>query len=346
MPRISLRPNGEQGQSLILCAAALAAICGFVGMAIDVGQIVYTRTDLQKVADAAAFAGAQDLPSEGTATASANAFVASNGSAGTTATIALSQTYSANDTITVTARRHVNYTFLRVIGMTGTDVTATAKARTGYFVGGAGLLPWGFVASNDSNSTLLQNPCFLGNDAQGVPQFRQNESCTIKYGAGSNSGGDFGALSLGGSGASTYRSNIAHGSTQAFKVGDQVDSETGNMQGPTGQGISDRFALPAPSTCPGNARGDVLVANTDGSVSIRPGCEASPRIGLVPVVDKIENPLKSTIRGFAFVYLTGIVGGGGATRVNLEFVKFVTAIPNGIYRGTTGTGASMVMLIQ
>jgi len=31
--------------------------------------------------------------------------------------------------------------------------------------------------------------------------------------------------------------------------------------------------------------------------------------------------------------------------VNVEFVKFVTAIPKGVYQGTTGTGASMVMLI-
>lgn len=337
--------GGNAGQSLVLYAAGMAAFCGLVGMAVDVGQIVYTRTNMQKVADAAAMAGAQDLPSVSGATTAANTFVASNGDSATTATITISQTYSSNDTITVTAKKHVTYTFLKVIGMSGTDVTATAKARAGSYSGGSGLLPWGFVASNNSNSKLLQNSCYLGNDAQGVPQFKQNQQCTVKYGAGTNSGGDFGALTLGGSGASSYRNNIANGSTQTFKVGDLIDSETGNMQGPTNQGIDDRFSKPAPSTCPGNSRNDVLKTNADGSVSIRPGCESSPRIGIIPVVDKIANPQKSTIKGFAFVYLVGTSGGGGATQAKVEFVKFVTEIPGGVYNGING-GATMVKLVD
>ena len=335
----------ERGQALIIFAAGLVALCGLVGMAVDVGQVVYTRTDLQKVADAAALAGAQDLPNASTATASAGGYVSSNGSGGTTATIALTATYSPNDTITVTAMRRVSYTFLKVVGLDGADVSAKATARAGSYSGGAGLLPWGFVASNNSNSTLLQNPCYLGNDANGIPMFKQNQACTLKYGAGSSSGGDFGALALGATGASTYEFNIAHGSTRTFKVGDLVDAETGNMVGPTQQGISDRFALPAPSGCPGNDRNQVLLTNADGSVSIRPGCESSSRIGIIPVVDQINNPAKSTIKGFAFVYLTGIDGHGGSTGVSCEFVKFVTAIPKGVYTGTSA-GATMVTLTQ
>ena len=328
---------------LALFAFGLVAFCGLVGMSIDVGQLVYTRTDLQKIADAAAMAGAQDLPTANTAISSADTYVTKNGGASCQPNCATVN--AAGDTITVTATRHVSYLFLKVIGLSGADPSATAKARAGYYAGGAGLLPWGFIASNNNKSTLLQNPCYLGNDAGGLPQFKQNQQCTVKYGAGSNSGGDFGALSLGGSGASTYRANLANGSTQTFKAGDLVDSETGNMVGPTGQGIGDRFALPAPSTCPGNARDQVLKTNAGGTVSIRPGCEASPRIGLIPVVDQINNPLQSTIKGFAFVYLSGPVGGGGQTQVNVEFVKFVTAIPKGVYTGTSG-GASMVALVQ
>ena len=333
----------EDGQVLALFAFGLVAFCGLVGMSIDVGQLVYTRTDLQKIADAAALAGSQDLPNASTARASADTYVTKNGGASCQPNCATVN--AAGDTITVTATRHVSYTFLKVIGLSGADLSATARARAGYYVGGAGLLPWGFIASNNSYSTLLQNPCYLGNDTAGLPQFKQNQQCTVKYGAGSSSGGDFGALSLGGTGASIYRANIANGSTQTFKRGDLVASETGNMVGPTGQGIGDRFALPAPSTCLGNARGQVLKSNTDGTVSIRPECAASPRIGLIPVVDQINNQQQSTILGFAFVYLSGSVGGGGNTQVNVEFVKFVTAIPRGVYTGTSG-GASMVSLVQ
>ena len=339
-------PGGsERGQALVLFAGGLAVFCGFVGMSIDIGHVWATRTDLQKSADAAAMAGSQDLPTTSTALSVANSYVASNSTGGTTAAVVFSQTYAANDTIQVTTTRHVDYTFLRAVGLTGTDVTATAKVRVGNYVGGAGIVPWGFIASNTNNSTLLQNPCYVGKDAAGLPTFKQNTQCTLKYGAGSNSGGDFGALSLGGSGASTYRNNIANGSTDVFKVGDQVPSETGNMVGPTSQGVGDRFSNPAPAGCPGNARSDVLVTNADLSVSIRSGCEASPRIIIIPVVDKIQNPQKSTILGFAYMYLTAVVGSGGGQQVKGEFVKFVTELPKGVYQGF-GAGARAMKLVE
>lgn len=337
--------GGERGQALVLFAAGLAAFCGFVGMSIDVGHVMATRTDLQKSADAAAMAGSQDLPSTSTALPVANSYVSSNSTGGTTAaSVVFSQTYAANDTIQVTTTRYVNYTFLKAIGMSGMSVNAKAKVRVGDYVGGAGLVPWGFIASNNNNSTLLQNPCYLG-QVNGVPTFKQNQPCTIKQGAGSNAGGDFGALSLGGSGASTYRNNIANGSTGVYKKGDQVPSETGNMVGPTSQGVGDRFSRPAPAGCPGNARSDVLITNGDGSVTIRPGCEASPRVVIIPVVDKIQNPQMSTILGFSYMYLTGVIGNGGSQKVQGEFVKFVTELPKGVYQGFGG-GARAATLVE
>jgi Flp pilus assembly protein TadG len=335
--------SGERGQAVVLFALGLAGLCGFVGLALDVGQLLATKTDLQKTADAAVLAGAQDLPTTTTAQATALAYATTNGVPN--ATVVFSQTYSANDTIEVTATRHVNYTFLKVLGLSGADVSAKAKARAGSYVGGKGIVPWGLVASNNSNSKLLQNTCFLNNDANGIPQFKQNTQCTLKYGAGTNSGGDFGALTIGQSGAAPYRSNIANGSTTVINQGDKLDSETGGMVGPTAQGVDDRMALPAPQGCAGNARDDVLKTNADGSVTIRPGCEDSPRIIVIPVVDKIQNPQKSTVLGFAFMYLTAVTGGGGSQQVKGEFVKFVNQIPNGVYQGLNG-GATAVMLIE
>lgn len=118
----------ERGQVLLLFAAGLAGFMGLAGMSIDVGQLVYTRTDLQKIADAAALAGAQDLPgSTADATASADSFAGKNGSA--TLAISFGTTNVANDTITVKATRHVDFAFLRVIGLRGADPSATAKAK-------------------------------------------------------------------------------------------------------------------------------------------------------------------------------------------------------------------------
>lgn len=134
----SARTNGvirrEHGQALVLLAVGLVGFCGLVGMSIDVGQVVFTKTDVQKAADAAALAGSQDLPnSTVNATNDANTYASDNG--GTVSAI----TFGANNTtITVTATRHVAYTFLKVLGLEGIDVSesATAKATqvtiTGY----------------------------------------------------------------------------------------------------------------------------------------------------------------------------------------------------------------------
>lgn len=338
------RPAREHGQAMVLFAFGLAGFCGLVGMSVDVGQIVYTRTQIQSAADAAALAGAQDLPNSQQAQATAMSYVTTNGGTAGAAVVQVTQTYGANDTVRVTASKNVTYTFLRVVGLTGTTVSATAKVRAANYNGGSGLVPWGLIASNNSNSNLLQNSCYLG-QSSGVPQFRQNVSCTLKYGAGTSSGGDFGSLALDSTGSSVYRDAIARGSTNPYKVGDLVEAQTGNMRGPTTQGIDDRFSRPAPAGCAGNARNQVLVT-TNGVTSIRGGCEASPRIIIIPVVNQINNPAKSTILGFAFMYLTGSNTNGGHSQVTGEFVKFVTELPGGIYSGTSATGATALKFVE
>lgn len=126
----------ERGQALVLFAAGLGAFCGLVGMAIDVGQIVHARTDLQKMADAGAFAGSQELPVPGQAISVAQQYVRANGdSRCTEGCYEVTSTKETNDTLTVRTSRRVNYTFLRVLGMSGTDVTAKAKITSRWATG-------------------------------------------------------------------------------------------------------------------------------------------------------------------------------------------------------------------
>lgn len=330
----------ETGQMLVLTAVGLVGFIGIVGLSIDVGQVVLTRTDLQKVADAAALAGAQDLPTAGAAATSANTYVGLN-AGNTSAVIQITSTHNTNDTIEVTAKRKIGFTFLRIVGLEGADVSAKAKVRVGTYSGGKGLTPWGLVASN--NKDFLGNSCFNGFDGN-MPTFKQNQRCVLKYGAGTNSGGDFGPLALDGTGASEYRDDIIHGSNAEFVAGQQVEVQTGNMQGPTAQGITDLLSSPQPATCQTDNRDEIL-KTTAGKTSIVDGCEAHPRIIIIPVVDKIANPDKSTILGFAFMFLHGKVGGGGSSTIEAEFVTFVTAIPGGIYNGS-GTGSTMIRMVE
>ena len=166
----------------------------------------------------------------------------------------------------------------------------------------------------------------------------------MKYGAGTNSGGDFAGLALDGPGGDVYHDSIVSGATKLFRIGDHVDPQTGDLQGPTRDGIKDRMARPAPSGCPGNEKDDIFRANPDGSYSIRPQCVSSGRIMIIPIVDQISNPELSTILGFAFMYLKGYSMSGGHMQVIGHFMEFVTELPNSYYAAPAGDATAIKLL--
>ena len=143
----------EHGQVLALAAAGMVVFCALVGMSIDIGRLAFTATDVQKIADAAALAGARDLPNTTTATGSATNYAAQNGSA------VLAIAYAdSNHTIEVKATRYAEFTFLKVIGIGGRNVTraATVHAQnevvTGYTLSyTAPFVIWGGSRQNEVN---------------------------------------------------------------------------------------------------------------------------------------------------------------------------------------------------
>ena len=335
--------HNQSGQMLVLMAAGLAGFLGLVGLSIDVGQIVFTRTDLQKVADAAALAGSQDLPLASAAAANANAYVGMN-AGNTSAVIKITSTYHANDTIEVTAKRHVNYTFLRAIGLSGSDVSAKAKVKVGTYSGGSRLAPWGLVASDVDD--FLANACFDGFDPlTGMPTFKQNQLCYLKYGAGTSSGGDFGILALDGTGSEDYEEAIANGSYTSYETGELVEPQTGANVGKTWSGVNSLLSGTPPPDCNTQERDEILTTNGDGTTTITSGCEDHPRIIIIPVVDKIDDPNMSTILGFAFMFLHDVQGSGGFTKIVAEFVSFTSKVPGGVYNGDISGGGAIVSVL-
>jgi hypothetical protein len=342
----SSEPQAERGQALVLFAFGLVAFCGLVALAIDAGQLLFARTDLQKVSDAAVFAGVQELPNAGSAITFANDYVAMNSGSQTTAQITVSATHSPNDTLTVTSQRQVNYTFLRVFGKTSSTVSATAVGRAARYAGGRGLAPFALIANNDPNSTLNNNPCYTGNDSRGAPIFTQGIECQLK-GRPQGEGSDTGALALDATGVNTFRDSVADGTNNVFLVGQQVPSQTGNFSQPTRQGIEERLSKPAPAGCPGSTRDDVLTTQSDGSVTVNPDCLESPRILIIPVVDRVANPNPSTIIGFAFMFVRRVeVIGGAEVNIYGEFVSYISEVPGGVYQGLDGTGPILARLVD
>lgn len=137
-----------------------------------------TRTDLQKAADAAAFAGAQGLNDANEATLIADEYVTLNRDAGTGRQIEITSTNTTNDTITVTATDSVRYIFLGLLGNDSASVSASATVRvdvvTGYTFGD-NVLPhtvWGGARNTVDPDTA---DCKFGICVGSTQVFRSND---------------------------------------------------------------------------------------------------------------------------------------------------------------------------
>src|SRR5438309_3860605 len=126
------RCRSERGQAFLLMAASLVMGCGMAALVLDVGNWFRDKRRLQGTADAAALAGAQQLPLDPSAAKDlALSYADKNGGDVAGADIVVTSQYQANDTIAVKAQRNDPGIFSRVIGTTSADLTSSAKARVG-----------------------------------------------------------------------------------------------------------------------------------------------------------------------------------------------------------------------
>ena len=56
------RLKNERGQVLVLAALLMTILMGFAALTLDIGMTTVTKSRLQNIADAAALAGAMDIP--------------------------------------------------------------------------------------------------------------------------------------------------------------------------------------------------------------------------------------------------------------------------------------------
>ena len=296
----------------MVIALLMPVFAGMVGLVVDVGQMYETRRELQNGSDAAALAGAAYLPEHPSdAVAAAVDYAHRNGVTITSHDVLISETYVANDTIRVNAGRNLNYSFARVFGMTSGNVTAKAKVVVGTMGGGTGLMPWALFP----------------------PNYQYGDPVTLKYAPGFNEGGNFGPLAIDGTGASVYWDTIVHGSRRLIRVGDLVDTETGNMNGPTKQGLRDLIGNDSTTFS------QAVSMDTSGNMSILlPGC---PRLVLVPIITQLPSGGRQEVRivGFAQVFITDFGGGGNDSWVKAIFVRVLN--PEAVWTPIGGSDYGM-----
>jgi hypothetical protein len=136
------RAHGERGQILPLMVIALVALLGVAAFSIDVGYAYYAKRQLQSAADAAALAGAQDLPNTATAFQSADDYAKANTPANlssfhftyaakctNTSVIAAGCNPAVNpNALLVSGTASTNAWFARLFGIDHFDVSAHASA--------------------------------------------------------------------------------------------------------------------------------------------------------------------------------------------------------------------------
>ncbi|HWQ30087.1 MAG TPA: TadG family pilus assembly protein, partial [Negativicutes bacterium] len=122
----------------------------------------------------------------------------------------------SNRRITVSANKSVSLFFARMFGKSSADVSAKATAIAGPITAVKGIKPFGV----EMQEFIFATPYDL------------------KEGGGEGNTGNYGALALGGSGASNYRTNLINGyDDSVLRVGEVIETEPGNMNGPTLDGI-------------------------------------------------------------------------------------------------------------
>jgi len=129
----------EEGVSMVVSAILLTMLMGFLGLAMDVGNLVYTKTCMQSAVDAGACAGALALPNQATATTQATTFLNNNlqkhGLSSVTPTVTFTQNTTKNPNnypeINVSISQNVPTYIIKVLNpnkFTTVPLSASAEA--------------------------------------------------------------------------------------------------------------------------------------------------------------------------------------------------------------------------
>ena len=333
----ALRSGNDEGcQLLIMAVGTFAFVLALAAIAIDGGLFAQTKRDLQNDVDAMVLAAVREMPDTSAAATIAATWASQNG---VDAAEIVSVTYnvdcdgsSSPDSITISLAR-IQQTFLaQVMGITEATLNVCASARTGYAQAGPGLLPFGLL-EEDSVIANVPPVCYLNDN-----DFFWDQTCVIKIPQPSETWtpGNSGPLRLddvsnvnptnyaatcdppgSNSGADEYTENIVDGSECSYAPGDEVQTFTGSLVGPTCDAIDELLGANIDTF-------DDVFADADGDGVYEIVDTSSPRYILIPVVSVPEGSAGSstnvTIKTFVTAYLSGCNGGLGADPASVELI--------------------------
>ena len=211
----------EQGTAVVLFALSIAIIFGMAGLVIDVGILYQTKSELKKTSNAAVLSGAQELTNGNNLVNNiVMEILKANKEEGNLKEINI-QTNNVNQ-LKVVLEKDVPLYFLKIFKMNSIKVTESSTAKLVPINRAAGAVPLGIDKS--------------------VPLVYLKEYI-LKVDSGDSAYGNFGILALSGPGAKLYEQDLMYGFDGDIKVGDIIDTQTGNISGKTESAVNYRINL-------------------------------------------------------------------------------------------------------
>ncbi|MDQ6746610.1 MAG: pilus assembly protein TadG-related protein, partial [Candidatus Dormibacteraeota bacterium] len=177
---------------VVIVAVMLVALLGMVALAIDLGSFFQQQRQAQSAVDAAALAGAQELPaSPGTATTQAQSYLDQNLPGGTSTIV--TPYNSTSSQIKVTVSENVPSTFGTILGLSSANVSASAVA-------GLKGVPSCSAPGTSCYAIFAKDPvCTSGHNSITITGGNINIGAILTNGSLSTTGGNdtFGATTIG-----------------------------------------------------------------------------------------------------------------------------------------------------
>ncbi len=281
----------KKGVAAVYLAISMVVLLLFSALVIDIGMLALNKSKIQNACDAAALAGAQELPNKITAESVARKYAIDNG----VENIYIHVEFPSSNKIIVRAdNKPVEFFFAKVIGINDGLASAKATALLAPVTSGIkGLRPFGLFKT----------------------EFVFGQPYTLKESSQNGDQGNFKWLSMpndsvNGNGKPLLDANVESGSTKSYSVGNSVDSETGN----TVAALNSVKALY--DSCPHSPKCT--------STSYVADC---PRIITIPILEPTAvSPTGNTtyiISGFARFILNDVPNINGKTQATGTFIQEV-----------------------
>lgn len=266
---VSRSRAAESGQTIVVFLIFAVVCIMFIGVVIDGGMYFYERRDMQGTADAAALAAIRELPgSAAEAETAARDYVTSqNGTAGgAVRSFAITDN---NRKVEIRVGKSGTTSFGKLLGINRPEISARAVARVQMLGTAPGMLPFAFMRDTytiGQNTEVKWDNPGSGNRGAIAPDVQPN--C-----GNANGAADFEKLILGAS-----RGGYDACATPIMNT---IDTEPGNMAGPTRDGFDKRIGTNTDSY------GAVVRSDPDSGFQTI-DLPDTPRLGIVPIIENLN----------------------------------------------------------